>query len=460
MTDEVETPTGTPEHFSRLHPLTPLLKGWGYLVAAIAFAAQDSLRAGEFSYGLLIAAGVAVIGGLAATVSWWFTRYGFDGDALRIDSGILNRTTRRVKMDRLQSVDIDRPLAARLFGLSQLKMELAGGSDSDATLAYLPMNDAAALRAELLARAAGLDAETPEAPERPVYKVVLRDLVWSTILSGTFVIGVLVVIGLGVAFIVAPSPAEVAGVVLSTMVPGLIAIGAALWNQLGRNFDFTLAESPDGYRIRKGLLDTRAQTVPPGRVQGVALVQPLLWRLRGWVKLDVDVAGYAGAGADEQQRASTLLPVATYDEALSVMTYVLRGADMQSVPLHAAPRSARWLRPITAPRLAYGADERIAVSREGRLVRRLYVVPHARNQSVRLTQGPLQRRLDLATVHIDTTPGPVDARFTHRAAKEARRILDEQVARASHARAVDQPEQWMTRAEGPPETAARSDEET
>ena len=44
-------------------------------------------------------------------------------------------------------------------------------------------------------------------------------------------------------------------------------------------------------------------------------------------------------------------------------------------------------------------------TRDGLLTRQLVVVPYARIQSVRVVQGPLQRRLRLATVYADTAGG-------------------------------------------------------
>ncbi|PZF81802.1 PH domain-containing protein [Jiangella anatolica] len=462
----------TPEHFRRLHPLTPLLRGWGFLALAIGLGGQDALRSGEMGRFGLTALAFAVVGMIAGLLSWWFTRYGFDGDALRIDSGMLNRRSRRVRLDRLQAVDINRPLAGRLLGVSELRLEVAGGGKAEAPLQYLAVDDAVRLRAELLARAAGIDADTPEAPERVVHEVPLDRLMWSTVLSGAFVAGVVFIAGIGVAFLFFRDSDITIGL-LSSMLPGVIAIGAALWAQLGRNFAFVLAESPDGYRIRKGLLDTQHQTVPPGRVQGVAMRQPLLWRGKGWVRLDVDVAGYGGESSDDSQRTSTLLPVATYEEAAEVLRQVLPGSDPLSVPLTHAPRPARWLRPFGWKKLAYGVDEHVVVVREGVLYRNLTAVPHAKTQSVRIVQGPVQRRLGLASVHVDTTPGPVDAVIAHRRPEEARAIAEEQAERARLARKADVPEQWMARyrqqpaprpdghadGDGPPAASSERDQE-
>ena len=45
------------------------------------------------------------------------------------------------------------------------------------------------------------------------------------------------------------------------------------------------------------------------------------------------------------------------------------------------------------------------MTRSGLLTRELTLVPYARMQSVRVVQGPLQRRLRLATVYADTAGG-------------------------------------------------------
>ena len=73
------------------------------------------------------------------------------------------------------------------------------------------------------------------------------------------------------------------------------------------------------------------------------------------------------------------------------------------------------------------------------------MIPHARTQSVGVTQGPWQRRLGLASVQVDSTPGPVSIVVLHRTAGEARRIAEEQLVRAGASRASGPGERWMTR---------------
>ncbi len=86
-----------------------------------------------------------------------------------------------------------------------------------------------------------------------------------------------------------------------------------------------------------------------------------------------------------------------------------------------------------------GSDDRVFVVRHGLMARSTEVVPHERTQSLRLSQGPWQRALGLATVHLDSTRGPVKIAAANRDGSEARRTLDRQVERARAARHGEAP---------------------
>ncbi|RJK96157.1 hypothetical protein D5H78_10845 [Vallicoccus soli] len=425
----------------RLHPLTPVLRGWRFVVAALAvLVPQNADLLGGGQRGLLrLGTGVAVlllVGGVAGVLAWRFTRYGIDGGDLRVDSGVLFRRSRRVRLDRLQAVDVVQPLLARLLGMAELRLEVAGGSSTEAPLAYLSLDDAHRLRNELLARAAGIEEDAPEAPERLLHEVPGGRLLASSLLTTPVVVGVVLVpVALGVAAVV-----EGVGSLLF-LAPALLSIAQPLLQQFLANFGFTLAESPDGLRLRRGLLEKRAQTVPPGRIQAVRVVEPWLWRrFTDWVRLDVDIAGY---GAGQQASSAQLLPVAPRHEVLALLERVLPGASLPAVRLEGVPRRAAWLAPLTRRVLGAGYDDRYFVARRGLLERETDVMPHERAQSVRVTQGPLQRRLGLASLTLDTTPGPVTVRAEHRDAREAVALALHEAELARRARAAAPPERWM-----------------
>jgi putative membrane protein len=220
----------------------------------------------------------------------------------------------------------------------------------------------------------------------------------------------------------------------SAFLPVLLGFGVAMFRKFSGNYGFTVSETPAGMQVSRGLFDLNVQTIALPRVQGVVVSEPLLWRALGWARLDVSIAGY-GSGADNEGSApSTVLPVGDRRLVHELARHVLRGLDPEAVELRPVPRRARWAAPVTHRFLSVGTDEHLVVSREGWFSRRTHAAPQPRIQSVRLTQGPWQRRLGLADVHVDSPPGPTTVRARHRDAAEARRLFGVEVAMTSWAR--------------------------
>ncbi len=440
--------TGLATEPRRLHPLTPVAQAGRVAPPAlfgVVVIAGGGLPGGPLVRVLILLTLSALIVGVAAGVAyvaWTRTTFWFDEDGdLRIAKGLLHREERRVQLSRLQAVDLVQPIVARLIGLAELKPEVAGSDGGQVSLSFLTLDQANDLRNELLARAAGVrtgdQSTAPEAPERVLVRVPPRDLALSLLISESLILGVVV----AVVVVVVAYLTEGFGAIFGL----LIAIGAPLittFNGFLANYDFTVAESPDGLRLRRGLLTTRSQTVPPGRVQAIDISQPLLWRRYGWVRVRVNVAGYGG-GQEAGSDSTLLLPVAPVAVANALLARVLPGVEIEQVPLVAAPVAARRRAPFQYPRLAAGHDDKVFVARSGRLVRRLSVIPHVRTQSVRVTQGPWERALGLASMHIDSTPGPVKVTAAHRDLADATFLANAQAERASAARQVAPPERWM-----------------
>jgi putative membrane protein len=126
--------------------------------------------------------------------------------------------------------------------------------------------------------------------------------------------------------------------------------------------------------------------------------------------------------------------VADLDTARRVVPLALPGVDITDLPLRLAPPRARYLAPFRYRVLAAGFTDQVFGSTDGLLTRRLTLVPFGRIQSVRLSQGPLQRRLGLATVHVDVA-GAVPVSAPHRSLEEAYAWVDELSSRARVARA-------------------------
>lgn len=501
--DDPGQPAAEDLDWRRVHPVTPLVRGWAVVGAAIVILGQQSLDGGprgglialissEYWWTLFVAlAAIALVGWGYSVLAWRMTTYAIGEDTVHLRRGILFRQQRHARLDRLQSVDIRQPLVARFFGLCELTLETAGGTDSGIAIGFLKGSDADELRAELLARAAGLkvagttpqdqahhaepqhatqDAATPaagpeassygpvvqvslEAPQVPVLSVPLGRLIASVVRSGAMITLVLWALAVLVVMI---ATGEFA--VMSASLPAVLGAGGYLFGRLTGEFDFRVAISPDGVRLRHGMLETRSQTIPPGRVQAVRLVQSVLWRGRDWWRVQVNVAGYGG---ESEEKNSVLLPVGTREEALTVLSLVLPdlGVDEPRRILDAgldgdsrtessyvtASRRTRILDPVAWRRNGFAVTGRALLMRRGRMVKILDVVPHERTQSLGLSQGPWQRRLGVASFQVHSTQGPVQPEVPHLDAADAARLMAEQAMRARTARAAAGPERWMER---------------
>ncbi|MFI2088280.1 PH domain-containing protein [Streptomyces rishiriensis] len=424
----------------RLHPVTPFRRAWAPIAVLVGWAVHDPNQAQEqltrlTTTALLTALAVLVpAASLYGFLTWWFTHFAVTDSELRIRTGLLFRRAAHIRLERIQAIDVSQPLLARIAGVAKLRLDVVGAEKKD-ELAFLGEEEARALRAELLARAAGFAPETAhevgEAPARELLRVPPRKLAIALVLTGA-------TWGALAAAIVVPPVLWLAThsvwTVLATGVPLLGAAGATSAGRFVGEYDWTVGESPDGLRIDRGLLDRTHETVPPGRVQSVRIVQPLLWRRLGWVRVELDVAGSAN---------SVLVPVAPRGAAEAVVARVLPGVSVPAADsLSRPPRRAGRCAPVWWRGYGTAVTDAVFATRHGLLRRRLTLVPHAKVQSVRLTQGPWQHLWRLADVRVDTGAGKtVTARL--RDAQQAAELLRSQAERSRTGRLDARPDRWM-----------------
>jgi membrane protein YdbS with pleckstrin-like domain len=257
-----------------------VLGGYSLLITQTADGFALLLTPKSLARFVLVMLPVTAVAALAGFWTWWSVKFRIDGDDLVVETGIMRRRSRRIPLSRIQAVDVVRPLVTRIFGLAEVRVELAGGDQAETKFRYLSRSMGEQLRAELLARAAGLPGQTPEAPERPYWRVGFGSLLGSQLLKLP-VIGALTLFVALLAFgVVYREPG-----VLAAALPVLLGLARGVIAPLMMHGGFKAALSPDGLRLRYGLFETRMQTVPPGRdraaaVAGVRLGAPRRHRRR------------------------------------------------------------------------------------------------------------------------------------------------------------------------------------
>jgi len=149
----------------RLHPLSPVLHGAKSITVIVAALSWQTLSQVGLERFALVVLAVAVGVVVFSLVNWLNTGYHVVGRELRIQDGLLWRRNRAIPLERLQAVELRRPLLAQLTGLAELRLEVVGGNKTEAPLAYLTVRDAAALRLRLLALAGRAALSTMAAAE-------------------------------------------------------------------------------------------------------------------------------------------------------------------------------------------------------------------------------------------------------------------------------------------------------
>ena len=145
-----------------LNILTTPPNEWG---ARLTQAFDENSSYFSATYSQLIGFAVLMLILVGGSIDWWFTRYSLDDLAIHRRSGFLFKKNRTIRLESVQSVDISRPLVARLLGLSELRFEVADGSSEALHIKYVSARKAEVLRRTAMA---SINLLRSEAAGRPV----------------------------------------------------------------------------------------------------------------------------------------------------------------------------------------------------------------------------------------------------------------------------------------------------
>lgn len=527
-----------------LNILTTPPNEWG---ARLTQAFDENSSYFSATYSQLIGFGVLMLILVGGSIDWWFTRYSLDDLAIHRRSGFLFKKNRTIRLESVQSVDISRPLVARLLGLSELRFEVADGSSEALHIKYVSARKAEVLRRTAMAsinllrsEAAGrpvdvlpgsmqISAErmpdadqlhqpfeasyeasygapvqdgtqpanqqaTPQqggysqpAPQHPatsrrgarmpmpvaadpsqppIFRISNVRLIASIMLEHLVWLVPVVCLMLGAAVLAAVVSGENPFFIFMALLPGtfvpLLGYLGTLWARFDGAANFKITPSGQGgVTLRYGFTGTHTQNVMVERIQALAVEQSILWRVFGWYRIKMTIAGIGVEQNDNQKLVTrnVALPVGNRQETLMVLRLLLPALDevqaqvlldtangslkrqQPQVPaMIVTPSSARWMDLLTwkrngvttvgytagsvqattridsdAARSSVGEHTRgdLLLIRGGYFIRTLSIVPVNRVLSVSWGQGPLQRAFGCASVHFGTVPGPVRTLMMH-----------------------------------------------
>ncbi len=346
----------------RLHYSSVIFEAISKVREYIFPAVIGLFSATQGGWGIWIA-GIVFGGSVLATLLRYFTlRYGIQDGEFVIKEGLLFRRTRSVPIRKIQNVDLVQNVLHRVFGVAEVKVETASGTEAEATLRVLTKLQIEELRAVVLdvnadevapdERLSGegtlpavSSATSLSGRSRLLHTISTKNLIQAGVCSnrGAVFIGIVFGFFFQGQFVEGWQPGAGrhfwrkyipstswlpdwidtswlsgwAGITLLCVVLFfLLRLLGMIW-YVHRFYGYRLEQVGNDFWISCGLLTRVSATVPRNRIQFISVHRPLLLRWMGLASIRIETAG--GAGVESENASTTVsrrwfVPVLMDDE--------------------------------------------------------------------------------------------------------------------------------------------------
>ena len=330
--DDRHTTLGAVQEPQRLHPLTMLLRVAASLPALLLLLVPTFTNPSSQNF---LSLGMMVLYGLLAlpaiVLQYLRFSYRITPKQIVIQQGVFNRQNRSIPIERIQNIQVERNLLARLVGIAKVKIETAGSSGTEGTLEYVGLDQAHEIRRLIRSIQRGqTGAETAEAddadapasaePDFAVPSETLYTLSFLRVLqSGAFRFSLLYIALIFSVlqffdpdvilnwFLVSRGTIEgytetalrhpaIAGLA-TVVVAAFFGWISGIFIHLNRYYGFELRLEEGKLRKRHGLFTVSEGTIPLEKVQTLILKTNPVMRAFGFFELEVQTVGI---NVDEQ----------------------------------------------------------------------------------------------------------------------------------------------------------------
>lgn len=445
----------------RLHPLSWLFVLLTQLrTVAVPLILLLFLGRGD-GWELYGAIGAAVLALYSLFYSFSF-RYRLGDGELLVREGLLNRTERHIPYGRIQNIVQKRNPLHRMFGVTELRLESAGGRKPEAVMNVITLADAQRIERVLRGADAPVAADAPHGT--PVLALPLSEVLLLGLLGnrGGVIIGAFAASAWQFEwwersefrdlFRVRRLPlGELAGPMqelgwvwgLATLAAGFFVLMKVLSVvvSLTSSYGFRLTRDGDRIATESGLLTRHGASARVDKIQRITVAESFLARFvpRRWLSCDVAAGARAYEEGGEQKRLKWLAPIAHPAQVDAIATSIDPALALDTLewrPLH--PRAARrefrpalaiytlvalfavWSWPVAAISgwivlvawtalyargwarfAAWASDGRVLAYRAGWLTRKWTIARIAKGQVLTVAISPFDRRHGMASVGLD-----------------------------------------------------------
>lgn len=456
---------------------------WQSLAPLLAFAV--AYKGDLVETAALAGAGIVTLIAVAAFLQYLFFRYRLAEDSILIREGVIKKRQLDIKFDRIQGISAQQNIVYRYFGLVSVNFDTAGSSGDEGKLPAVSRELAESLRERVGRRLAAVQAadgeSVPAAAMDPLLRLDWRDMIKIGLsdkralvllaLLGPLLermgdsvegkIAELIVGGTNDVLEIGAVPGALVVVALLAgvlMTLALASIAAAFWRY--HNFELML----DGKTLRStgGLLTRHEVSMGLGKIQTLRLQQGPI--LRSFSRFRMTARQARSSHKNDSAKDFTI-PVVSGEQASHLRELFLdeEGHGLDQVPTSARFESispyfmrTRIVVSVLAPMLLgvalfpLGRDPGVflpllltppaiffiyrtwrhagylytdegLVRRSGTIGYRTVALLYRKVQRVTVTQSPLQRRRDLATLRVYMASGSVKLPYIrHDLAKQLR----------------------------------------
>jgi uncharacterized membrane protein YdbT with pleckstrin-like domain len=401
---------------------------------------------------------------IRSLIGYFYFRYFIANEELIIRKGLISKKTITIPLQKIQAVHIEQNLLHQVANVVKIKIDTAGTEKTEAVIDAIEVTKAEQLKEFLLSekKQPAADGETQTHPQgnTPIMRLSLIDLLKLGIsanhiqaffivlaFGGSMIQNLEEIFGDRVIKVVKDSSSEVGLSVISVSLAIAfvlcISVFVSMMRILLSYFDFQLTETPQGFKIKTGLINTRQNLVPFSKIQFISWEANWIRRKIGLFNMEFHQVMADGENNRKQRVKVPLTQQVYVDKLLAHYHHLVQPSALANYGIHSAYTFRRtllmgiiplaillpillliywnpwlllillWIPIIALHAFIFRRNFRIYVAADALQVnsgiwgRKIQIIRWYKTQQVNLKQSIYQRKKALATLHLSTAGGTI-----------------------------------------------------
>ena len=374
----VQEPAASELPLKFLHPSSLVFDLMAHVRSYLLPLGFGLFGAANGNVGFLIASGILFVPAVLRSMFRYFTlRYRIEDAHLIVDQGFVFRKTRSIPVHRIQNIDLTQNVLHRVLKVAEVKIETASGTEAEAVLRVLSMEEFGVLRNAIFAGKKSQSAEPNSLPlnqgefagaasattnPKPIgsaysvsedpantdqseFELVWKIPLWDLVKAGLASNRGLVMLGIALvtfnqffengyetifAFLTDHLPEDTSSQRFYLQAIAASVVGFVLLRLVGivwyllRFYNYRLLRRGDDLRLSCGMLTRVSATVPRKRIQFISVQQNMIMR---WFRIATIRIETAGGATDKSKPSQSVakawfmpvIPVAKVQQLVNLL---------------------------------------------------------------------------------------------------------------------------------------------